>query len=101
MTDARKIREQRDVLADDTMIEIVVYEMDDPDQYPSGYKYSFQHWDPDTGETLLRYDNSHQYDGHPDRHHQHIGDEVKPLSFPGSISTLLDEFVRRVKDDGT
>jgi hypothetical protein len=97
VVEANKIHEQRDVLEDGTMVEVTVYRVEDSEHYPSGYKYSFQHWDPETGETLLRYDNSHQYEEHTDRHHQHVGDEVKKLSYPGNISELLDEFLRRVR----
>lgn len=97
MADVRKIREQRDVLEDGTMIETTIYQIVESDRYPSGYKYSFQHWDPETNQTILRYDNSHQYEGHPDRHHQHIEGEVSPLSYPGSISELLERFLRTVK----
>lgn len=97
MAKSNKIHDQRDVLDDGTMIEVTVYRIEDPGQYPSGYKYSFQHWDPETDETLLRFDNSHQYEGHADRHHQHVGDDVRELSYPGSISDLLDEYLRRVR----
>lgn len=53
MAEANKIHEQRDVLEDGTMVEVTVYRIEDNEHYPSGYKYSFQHWDPETGETLL------------------------------------------------
>ncbi len=96
MADARKILERRDILEDGTIVEIVLYKIDDPEQYPSEFKYSFQLWDPRTGQTLLRYDNSHKYEGHSTRHHQHVRGQVKPLSYPGSISKLLENFLRRL-----
>lgn len=62
---------------------------------PGGYKYSFQHYDPETGTTLLRYDNAHE---HPDAgwHHRHVGDsEPEPVEFEG-LETHLRQFRREV-----
>lgn len=41
--------------------------------YPGGVKYSFQHFDPETGATLLRYDNAHD-DPSLGEHHRHGSD---------------------------
>jgi len=55
---------------------------------PGGYKYSFQHYDPESGQTLLRYDNAHE---HQDAgwHHRHAGgDDPEPLDFEGLAAHL-------------
>jgi hypothetical protein len=44
--------------------------------YPGAVKYSFQHFDPETGATLLRYDNAHD-DPSLGEHHRH-GSELDP-----------------------
>lgn len=58
---------------------------------PGGHKYSFQHYDPDSGATLLRYDNAHE---HPSAgwHHRHDGDgEPEAISFDG-LSAHVERF---------
>lgn len=63
---------------------------------PGGYKYSFQHYDPHSGETLLRYDNAHD---HPTAgwHHRHVeGGEPEPVEFEG-----LAPHVRRFRREVT
>jgi|GEM_PF-1956370 len=59
----------------------------DPDR-PGGYKYSFQCYDRETGETLLRYDNAHD---HPAAgwHHRHEGETTpEAITFDGLASHL-------------
>ncbi|GAB3684922.1 hypothetical protein GCM10028857_14580 [Salinarchaeum chitinilyticum] len=63
---------------------------------PGGYKYSFQQFGPETGETLLRYDNAHE---HPDAgwHHRHVGgDDPVPIEFDG-----LEDHLRRFRQEVT
>lgn len=62
---------------------------------PGGYKYSFQHFDPESGETLLRYDNAHE---HPEAgwHHRHAdGEAPEPIAFDG-LEDHLQRFRREV-----
>lgn len=66
---------------------------------PGGYKYSFQHYDPETGETLLRYDNAHQ---NPEAgwHHRHQGGgDPEPIEFV-DLEAHLHRFRREVVGDG-
>lgn len=65
---------------------------------PGGYKYSFQHYDPDSGQTLLRYDNAHE---HPNAgwHHRHVrGGEPEAIDFEG-LGAHLRRFRREVTGD--
>jgi hypothetical protein len=66
--------------------------------YPDGVKYSFQHFDPETGATLLRYDNAHD-DPDLGAHHRHGSDldpndpdrEVEFEDVYDHLRTFLDE----------
>ena len=59
------------VLEDGTVIEAEAFRIPISEDYPRGIKYSFQHYDPETGRTLLRYDNHAEHSGA--RHHKHLG----------------------------
>lgn len=63
---------------------------------PNGVKYRFQCDDPTTGETVLRYDNSHD---HPTAgwHHRHENelDEPIPIAFEG-LHDHLNRFRQEV-----
>ncbi len=52
---------RRIVLGDGTIIEAVAFKIPKSRNYPQGTKYSFQHYDPITGKTILRYDNHRQH----------------------------------------
>ncbi|PSQ07828.1 hypothetical protein BRC97_02510 [Halobacteriales archaeon QS_6_71_20] len=69
-----------------------IIEADDP-AYPSGYKYSL-HFGTLDGDTILRYDNSHE---DTKGHERHTADEVEEIEFPGTIE-LLDRFEEEVTE---
>lgn len=64
---------------------------------PGGFKYRFQHYHPQKGETLLRYDNSHE---HPEAgwHHRHESEDGDPeqLIFDG-LGNLIKRFREEVQ----
>ena len=57
----------------------------------SGYKYSL-HFGTLDGETILRYDNSHE---ETKEHERHTADEVEEIEFPGMVE-LLERFKAEV-----
>jgi len=59
----------------------------DDSAYPSGYKYSL-HFGTLDGETILRYDNSHE---DMKGHEHHTADGVEEIEFPGMVE-LLERF---------
>lgn len=69
-----------------------IIETDDP-AYPSGYKYSL-HFGTLDGDTILRYDNSHE---DTKGHERHTADEVEEIEFPGMVE-LLDRFEEEVTE---
>lgn len=86
---------RRDRLPDGTVIEIEAVRTS---EYPGGVKYSFQHFDPVEGITLLRYDNAHD-DPDLGEHHRH-GSDLDPADVDRAIEltnvydhlrTFLDE----------
>ncbi|MFB6356938.1 MAG: DUF6516 family protein [bacterium] len=97
MVDCERVLYNYQLFDDGTLMEVEIYRVEDPEQFPSGFKYSFQFCDPESGETYLRYDNSHSYEGHPDRHHRHKGETVSPLKYPGDIYELYKRFKRKVE----
>lgn len=60
--------------------------------YPGGFFYRFQYYDPEEGETILRYDNAHDAEVGP--HHRHRGDDVKGIEFDG-----LQDHVARFRQE--
>ncbi|KXB07274.1 hypothetical protein AKJ52_00595 [candidate division MSBL1 archaeon SCGC-AAA382C18] len=86
------------VLGDGTIIEAVAFKILKSRKYPQGIKYSFQHYDPITGKTILRYDNYSQHSG--TRHHKHIGEsETRPTEFE-SLKTHFKNFIKGVNPHG-
>lgn len=61
--------------------------------YPSGYKYSL-HFGTLDGETIRRYDNSHE---DTKGHERHTGDEVEEIEFPGMVE-LVEQFENEVAE---
>lgn len=63
---------------------------------PNGVKYRFQCYDPTTGDTILRYDNSHE---HPAAgwHHRHEDelDDPEPIAYTG-LHDHIDRFRQEV-----
>lgn len=63
-----------------------IIQTDDP-AYPCGYKYSL-HFGTLEGDTIIRYDNSHE---DTKGHERHTSDGVEQVEFPGMIA-LIDRF---------
>jgi hypothetical protein len=61
---------------------------------PGGYYYRFQYYDPDAGETILRYDKAHDSDVGP--HHRHSLAGVPGIAFAG-----LQRYVERFRHEVT
>lgn len=96
-------------MADGDVILDIEFEVDEPpgsrvkmfacedSTRPGGYKHRFHHYHPQTGETLLRYDNSHN---HPEVgwHHRHESEEEDPeqLVFNG-LQDLINRFQEEVQ----
>jgi hypothetical protein len=75
-------------LGDGTIVEAKAWRVPESEEFPEGLKYSFQHYDPETGETLLRYDNYNKHAG--SRHHKHEDGETEAVEFEG----LKDHYER-------
>lgn len=89
------IRPTRITLPDGTVIAVSAVRASG---YPGGVKYSFQHFDPETGATLLRYDNAHD---HPElgAHHRH-GSDVDPDDTDREVSFEdVHEHLRQFLDE--
>lgn len=86
--DARTIRDFTNTF-DNYVERQTIIKTDDP-AYPSGYKYSL-HFGTLDGETILRYDNSHE---DTKGHERHFRDEVERIEFPGMV-----ELVERFEND--
>ncbi|MEF8800395.1 MAG: DUF6516 family protein [Halolamina sp.] len=65
----------------------------DDSAYPSGYKYSL-HFGTLDGETILRYDNSHE---ETKGHERHTADEVEEIEFPGMVE-LVEQFESEITE---
>lgn len=65
----------------------------DDSAYPSGYKCSL-HFGTLEGDTILRYDNSHE---DTKGHERHTADEVAEIEFPGIVE-LLERFEGEVAE---
>lgn len=92
------IRPTRRTLPDGTVVAVSAVRASG---YHGGVKYSFQHFDPETGATLLRYDNAHD-DPELGAHHRHGSDmdpddpdrEVEFDNVYDHLRTFLDEVTR-------
>lgn len=62
----------------------------DASAYPCGYKYSLHFGTPD-GETIVRYDNSHE---DTKGHERHTREAVERIEFPGMV-----ELIERFEDE--
>ena len=62
---------------------------------PGDIKYRFQCHDPDTGETILRYDNSHDHSA-AGWHHRHTSEDAEPdgIAFHG-----LRDHIKRFRNE--
>ena len=93
------IDHQRKELDDGTMIEVEAVRAEDA---PGGVSYSFQHFDPESGATLLRYDNAHD-DPDLGEHHRH-GNDLDPTDVDRELELTnaydhLRTFLDEVTDD--
>lgn len=95
----RTLRYER-IFADGTRIDAVGYSVEPSDEYPDGVKYSFQYYDSETGETVLRYDNSPGYENHETNHHKHRHDLDEPveIGYEGKLEEQYDKFRQEVED---
>jgi len=76
-------------------VEAEAFRIPSSESYPKGIKYSFQHYDPETGKTLLRYDNHSEHSG--TRHHKHYGeDDTRSVRFQ-SLAAHFKKFMKEVK----
>ena len=100
-------------MADGDVIIDTQFELDDPPGHkirlfacedssrPGNVKYRFHCWNPDTGDTVLRYDNAHD---HPSAgwHHRHTNetDEPESVAFRGLQDhiTRFQQDVRSIND---
>jgi len=60
-----------------------------------GSSNSFRHYDAETGETLLRYDNYKEHSG--SRHHIHFGEEKTTAVEFKNIQDHFKKFMKEVK----
>lgn len=67
----------------------------DDREYPSGWKYRL-HYGTTEGETIVRYDNSHE---RSKGHERHIGDRIAVIEFT-SMTDVLQRFYRDVDEMG-
>lgn len=94
---SKRILNKRIVLEDGTVVEADAYRIPVSEDYPRGIKYSFQNYDPETGKTLLRYDNYSEHSG--SRHHKHHGERgTRPVRFE-SLKAHFKKFMGEVKSD--
>lgn len=96
---AQRVLNDERILADGTRVDAVAYSVEPSDEYPEEVKYSFQYYDPEEDETLLRYDNSHRYEGHETAHHKHRHDTDAPteIGYPGTVSEQYRKFLNEVE----
>lgn len=90
MTEAETVVEYTDYDDEEGTVEHVkIIRTDDP-EYPSGWKYRL-HYGTLDGETIVRYDNSHEKQRGHDRH---VGDRTESVEF-----TTMQEIYRRFLED--
>lgn len=81
----------------DGTVESVTVRRTDDETYPCGWKYRL-HFGTTEGETILRYDSSHEL---TKGHERHVGDDeterTEEIDFPGT-DALLERFVREVEE---
>ncbi len=93
---AEQILDREEVLPDGTVVEAKAFRVPRSPEYPEGIKYSFQHYAPESGETLLRYDNYNRHAG--SRHHKHLREEmIVPLQFE-TLAQHFRQFLQEVRD---
>jgi hypothetical protein len=91
MAEAETLVDYTDYDADADRVESVTVVKTDDDEYPSGWKYRL-HYGTTDGETLVRYDNSHE---RSKGHERHEGDSTEEVEFT-SMDGILRRFYRDV-----
>ena len=70
------------------------------EEFPHGIKYSYQAYDTETGQTLLRYDNHNRHAG--SRDHKHIRQKTEKLSFTPEnrrdLQKLFQKFMNELEE---
>lgn len=104
---AEELFHYREQFTGNVEIEVVAHRVPESDDFPNGIKYSFQAMDRDTGETLLRYDNSN--DSHVSRHHKHLEDGTteeiedpfagKDMEKRKEVKEAAEELYKRFKNE--
>lgn len=93
---AEKLLEREFTTSNGTKIEILAWKVPKSKEYPEGIKYKFQAYNPETEETILRYDNHNKHAG--SRHHKHIGEEItEKIEFNG-VKEAYRKFVEEVEE---
>ena len=84
-------------LEDGTIVKAKAWSVPKNPDYPEGVKYSFQHYDPETRKTLLRFDNYNRHSG--SRHHIHRKDgSTEPARFE-DLEEHYRKFLKEVKNE--
>lgn len=91
MPDAILLLESKQVDPDGAMIEIVVWQLDEP-LPPCTHRYKYRLYHGATGVCRVRYDNER---GKGD--HRHYGGKESPYAF-STIQALLDDFRRDIDE---
>lgn len=86
------------ILPDGTIVDARAFRVPESREHPEGIKYSFHQYDPETGETLLRYDNYNEHAG--GRHHKHTGEEEVEQTEFNTLEDHLMRFLSEVIPDG-
>lgn len=93
MEEAEVVIEYTDYDKEEGTVESVTVVKTDDDEYPSGWKYRL-HYGTIDGETLVRYDNSHEKQK---GHEKHTGEEVREIKF-STMENLLQRFHQDVEN---
>lgn len=92
---AEKLLEREFTNENGTKLEVLAWKVPKSEKFPECVKYKFQAYNPETGATILRYDNHNKHAG--SRHHKHIGeDETEKIEFDG-VKDAYRKFVQEVK----
>lgn len=93
--DVRVVLDEYRETADGRILRVRALVVPESEKFPEGVKYRF-HYGTKSGETILRYDNSHGV------HERHTRDDLEEVSFPG-LATLYrrfrDEIERELDSD--